>query len=306
MNRVKITADGLLQIVTGLFDKCDYTIDDKLSALDGKRMTEVLNIEYYTFKKRLQPASDYIESMEKSLQRSFCLVELTNVERLYSKDLDYVSVDGKLTLWLQSYKVKLLESFIETCNRALCGERVDVTVDKQKRSAAVFFGAVNVLSADAHSEIGESQVCEIGVSMILTQDITSYSDYAVEIGVPDDAGVAYTAVPITAMNTTSNMTAKSAPYVNAPTNTGTVNLSKVKMVNLVFYAFNEPVVDRLTNLLYADVNAPENNTTFVLRITRRDKTYTFNTVVSNISNELEQGTGHEILSVSFAVKGKRG
>ena len=284
MNRVKITADGLLQIVTGLFDKCDYTIDDKLSALDGKRMTEVLNIEYYTFKKRLQPASDYIESMEKSLQRSFCLVELTNVERLYSKDLDYVSVDGKLTLWLQSYKVKLLESFIETCNRALCGEVVSTVVNGEERAMLFSFGRPEVISSDAHSEIGDSVIIEIALGAEIAPGINSYNEYKLEFKFDDED--TFLVVPYTSWIYSYNTSQTAIPCANK-SDSGFINVTQSNNISLTLYDFNSELTKKLRDIAFycnaLGIEDAEINKEIVLRIAVSDYSWQYSMIVKSIT-----------------------
>lgn len=306
MNKMRITADTILAILQGIFTKADYTIDDDLSPYCGKTIMDVLNIEFYTFKQRLHSAEDYIASINTSLNQSYCLCSLENIERKYSKDIDNVTVYGKLTFWLQSSKIKLLESFIEECDRLLCGERINFTVDKEKRRAAVFFGNVISVSSDVHSEIGESQICEVGFTMVVSPDIIGYDDYTVELTTGSEE---YERLPVVSLNIAANMTNKAVPRINAAGSTGMINLSKVRVFNLVFYGFNGKTVNKLSEVLLgkAGNNQPsesDNNETFYLRLTRNGTQHDYETVISDISSQLENDTGYEVFSLSLAERGK--
>lgn len=301
LNKLRVTADMLLEIIKGIFNEANYQIEDELSPYNGKTVNDVLNVEYYTFKHRLHSAEDYIASINKSLNQAYCLCELTNVERQYSKDLDSLTVSGKLTFWLQSAKIKLLETFIEECDRLLCGERIELKMGEnssERRRAALFFGNVISVSSDVHSEIGESQICEVGFTMVVSPDIIGYDDYKVELKTAESA---YVALPVVSLNIAANMTNKAVPMLSNANSTGMINLSKVRVFNLVFYGFKSAVVDKLSEVL---LGKTDNNESFRLKLTRGDSSHEYETVVSDISSQLENGTTYEVFSLSLAERGK--
>lgn len=318
MEKIKVRADTLSQIIQGIFAAQDVPIaslreNDTSSLWEGKTLIEALNIEYYTFKHRPISTETIIAEMFKEkgvtntlagLSRSFCAVSLLSSERLYSKDIDHVTVDGKLQFWIQTSKIKLLEWLIEECNLQLCGERISVTISGQERKAVIFFSNPTVIDLDTSSPFGESLFCEVAVSMVITPDITSHSDYIVELATDNGGGeISFFEIPVSSMSLAKNMTSKPVPYVNVQKSTGFINLSNVKAFNLTFYGFNTPPINSLATAALNEQS--DNNKLYYLRLSRRGEQYIFNVVASDIKIQIDNGTGYEIFTVSFAIGGKQ-
>lgn len=178
--KVRITADAVLAIVRGIFEDEDvnFTVNDETApeSWKGKTVNDILNVEYYTFKHRPEASQTIIEKImqEKgyatkleALNRSFCLLSLGNIERLYSKDVDMAVLSATLEYYVQTSKVKLLEYLIEDSNIETSGLRIPVEFGDQRRKAVVFFGRPVVSDIQSSTPFGEAAIAEVEVVIII-------------------------------------------------------------------------------------------------------------------------------------------
>ena len=103
MKKIKVSADTVLSILQGIMnDEEINTVIDDPSAPEqwkNKKINEVLNVDYYTFKHRPFDTELVVrelveqggENILQSLNKSFCLLSLVSTERVYSKDNDIVT-----------------------------------------------------------------------------------------------------------------------------------------------------------------------------------------------------------------------
>lgn len=241
MKRIKMTADILLGIIQGVFSAADFVLEGE----SEKTATSALNIEFYSFKRRIKSADDYLASMEKSLNQAYCLCELLQAKRLYSKDIDHLTIDGRLTVWLQTDKIKLLEAFIEECNSMCCGEVSEVSIVDEKRSMLVELGAPQMIAAQSASEIGESATLTIAVKMELAPSLSSYNDYKIELSF--DGGETYATVPFTSWTYVYNTSQVAIPVANK-SDSGFINVSQSNSISLNLYEFNKPLTKELRKI----------------------------------------------------------
>lgn len=257
MKRIKMSADLLLELIQGVFTAADFEVDGK----KAQTATSALNIEFYAFKRRIKSADDYLASMEKSLKQAYCLCELLQVKRLYSKDIDHLTIDGRLTVWLQTEKIKLLEAFIEQCNATFCGEVCEVPVGDETRSMLVEFGAPQLMNVQSASEIGESATLAISIKMELAPSLSSYNDYKIELSF--DGGENYSTVPFTSWTYVYNTSQVPVPVANK-SDSGFVNVSQSNSISFNLYEFNKPLTNELRKIALrcnaigetAELNAP--------------------------------------------------
>ena len=144
MAKIKVSADTVLSILQGIMNHEDvnYTITDKSAPVSwqGKKVQEVLNVDYYTYRHRPMDTEIIIRDLLAqgksadslfSLNRSFCLLSLNSTERVFSKDNDIVTVSTNLEYWLQADKVKILEDLIEDMTIETTGIRIPVQIGKE-------------------------------------------------------------------------------------------------------------------------------------------------------------------------------
>ena len=122
MKKIRITADAVLAIIRGIFEDEDVniTVDDAEApeTWQGKTVSEILNVEYYTFKHRPSSTQDAIRNILAAkgetnelaaLNCAFGLLTVGEIERLFSKDIDTVVLSATLQYYIQTDKIKMLD-----------------------------------------------------------------------------------------------------------------------------------------------------------------------------------------------------
>ena len=213
MNKIRITADAVLAIVRGIFEDedVDVIIDDTDApeTWQGKKISEILNVEYFTLKLRAKSTQDTIKEILAAkgqvnelaaLNCAFCGLAVDNIERLFSKDVDTVVLQASLGYYIQTSKIKLLEYLIEDSNIAVCGLRIPVQFGKETRRAVVFFDSPNIGDIMTAAPFGEVANVDVDVAVLLYPDVASYSDYTVNIGFTDNGEYKSADVPLTSFS----------------------------------------------------------------------------------------------------------
>lgn len=318
--KVRFKADTLSTIIQTIFK--DEDIDVTVSQTDkeewlGKKLTDILNLEYYSFKKKAGSTKSVVEEMVDSnpglsvgkldvLKRSFCFVSIENLERLFSQDIDEFTVDGVLTFWIQTEKIKLLEELIENAAIETCGLRIPTKIDGKERSVMVIFG--NVKSEDIQAtEIGESCVVPLTVSLIVKPNVYSYSDYKIDFLMVKEDGVSteYVNLPIKTFSFTSAMVNRSLPRANAASTNDTINLSNTTNFAITFDGIkNNQIVEMFAkDSLSRASNLEESkkeivNKVYTMRVTRGSESYIYSVKVTQhsiIPNNTTEDEAHSLV-----------
>lgn len=308
MAKPRITADILLQIVKGVFKANDYKIEDQKSKFFDKTINEVLNVNFYTFKRRLTNKRNYIEQFKESLRTAFCLFELNpNLNITFSNKLFMATPSATMTFFIPTSKVPILDDFIGYCNSELNGESFTATISGEAKKVKLFFSAMTEVEVQKDTIIGEASICTIGVSFIISDDIASMSDYKFEIGtLTNNQDVKFYPIFPNTFGGDKTMTPKATPYVNQKGSTAQINLSNARVISLSFYGLNSPLIDEFYNMAMDDEETPiDNNKPYFLKITRRGEAKVFKTVLSSIKLNVEDNTGYENYVATFVKRGKK-
>ncbi len=317
MNKIRITADAVLAIIRGIFEDedVDVIIDDTDApeTWRGKKISEILNIEYFTFKHRAKPTQDVIKEIfaEKgqvnelaALNCAFCGLVVDSIERLFSKDVDTVVLQASLGYYIQTSKIKLLEYLIEDSNIAVCGLRIPVQFGTETRRAVVFFDRPNVSDIMTAAPFGEVANVDVDVAVLLYPDVASYSDYTVNIGFTDNGEYKSADVPLTSFSLASVMTQDAVPSITHRETVGEINLSRATSFVLVFDGFNNAFVNYLTDKSFAP-GGVDNNQPFTVKVTRGKKTYTHEMIIKDHKITVNADTSNETHTVTFTKRGKK-
>ncbi len=313
MSKVKVSANAVLEIIQGIFNDEDVNdiINDTTAPKNwkGKTIQQALNVEYYTFKHRPISTEDIInEKMKDGLtvnklyatDRSFCLLSLGGVERLFSKDVDMLILSATMEYWVQTSKIQLLEDLIDNCNLATCGLRIPVEFGEETRQAVIILSPLQVTDVQIGTVCGEMAVCEVEVNLLLYPDVVSYSDYTVTFNWIDETAKTAT-MPLTSISVVNTMTQKSVPFVNFPQNVGSINLSSSKSYVLVFDGYNNEFINFITVLSLS--NDKDNNQLFTMTIKRKETEYTQDVVIKDHQITINADTGNETHSLSLVTRG---
>lgn len=315
MNKVRITADAVLAIIRGIFEDEDVNIviDDPEApeGWNGKTVSEILNVEYYTYKHRPKSTQEAIKAIlaEKgqtneleALNCAYGLLTVETIERLFSKDVDMVVLGAKLQYYIQTEKIKLLEYLIEDSNIATSGLRIPVQFGTETRKAVVFFDRPLVSDIQTAAPFGEMANVDVDIAILLYPDVVSYSDYTVNIGFTDNGEYKSADVPLSSFSIANVMTQDAAPAIGARESVGNINLSRATSFVLVFEGYNNAFINYITQKALT-ANAADNNEPFTLSVTRAGKTYTHTVVVKDHQITTNADTGNETHTLSFVKRG---
>lgn len=316
MSKIKITADAVLDIISGIIDDEDInvTITDTsaTSSWQGKTIKEILNVEYFTFKHRPVSTEELIAEKIKNketvnqlagLNRAFCGVSLEGIERVFAKDVDTIVATANMEYWVQTSKVQLLETMIENCNISLCGLRIPVAFGNETRKAIIIFSPVIVSEIQPGTVCGEMAVCNITVNLLLYPDVVSYCDYTLKFDFEGTDGPKSEVIPVESFSYVNTMTQKSVPYVQNVGNVGNINLSSAKSFVLVCDGYNNAFVNHLSDKALSTGKDGENNQVYTMTITRADKSYTHYVVVKDHKVTVASDTGNETHTISLVTQG---
>lgn len=317
MTKIKVSADTVLTILKGIMEDADinYTITDPSAPKEwkGKTVQEVLNVDYYTFKHRpidteivveelMQQGKD-VDELE-ALKRAFCILSLNSTERVFSKTNDIVTVSASLEYWIQTEKIKLLEDMVEDIIVESTGIRIPVKIGNEERQVILAIGNLQISELQEATEFGEMAVCELEVDLMFYPKATSMSDYKVEFAVVDeDTNTSeWVEVPCSNVGLTTSMTQKSTPFANNPRNVGSINLSSVKSITLSFDGYDNKFIDKLVDFSFSQQQV-DNNQVFLIRLTRKEKSYTYSMVIKEHSITIKEEAGNETHSLTLTARG---
>ncbi len=320
MKKVEITADAILKLLKGIFEDEDvnFVISDndasESSEWRGKTVNEVLNIEYYTFKHRPSSNQTILNDIAanapnnklEALTRSFCLLSISNIERLYSKNEDMVAVDVLLEYYVQTEKVKLLEKLIECSSAGVSGLRFDFDFvggeflhhdasheGIERRKAVVFFGALTESDVLPTTPFGEMVGLEIKVSVMFYPPVYSYSDYTASFTFADEEGLKTVEdMPLKSISIAHVMTQEAVPNIENNCKVGAINLSGATSFVLVFDGYDNDFIDYLADMtLNCDIT--DNNMPINFTLKRGEKAYTHIVVIKDHKMVINADTGNE-------------
>ena len=332
MNKFRITADIALKIITDVLHNAeiDSIIESTPEAPEqwkGKKISEILNIEYYAYKNRPKPSEEIIEEQLtenreadtlQAVNRSFCVLELGGIERLFSKDKDVLTAQPTLEYIIQSDKIKLLEYWLETANMALSGvwmpievtftektEQGEILTVTETRKVLIIFSNISIREYKQSSQVGESIVAQVGVTMEFTPPVATYSDYTVTIAFTDDDGNEKAAMlPVTSIATNKTNTQKSLAQINS-CDIKTINISRATTFAFTFDGYiGNAFVDYVMDKTLKAEPIEDTNKSYYLTIKRYDKEYTHECIIQDHKITMQDNISLETHAIIFTKKYK--
>ena len=321
MVRTRFTANTLKDIVNRILsdEEINIEISDGKEEWIGKTVMQVLNTHYYTFKHKVSSNTEkmaVMQSQDDTLQedtldvtkQSYCLVTINTQQRQFSKNIDQISVEGNLEYWLQSEKVHLLEDLIESANLATCGLRIPLEINGQNKNIIIWFDSFSVSSLD-QSNLGETIIVNVGVSLLVKPMYSSYSDYKFEFLIGDT----YYELPITSFNYDNEMVQKSLPRMNRPSSTDNLNLSNVTCFTLNYNLDKNNQVakmfrsDSLKKSAIDITELPSNNKIYTMRLTvNNDEQYTYQLILKSHKGQVNNTIDDEGNTIVLVCGGNYG
>jgi len=333
MRKCTITADTVLSIVQKVFNDNEIDIITEPSfpkSWQGKSITQVLNIKYYTFKHRPESTEQIIAQKRRegvpvneleALNRAFGCLTLSTVERIFSTNNDIATCDATIDFWLQTSKIKLLEYLIEKTTVALSGVvlPVDFTFEDgtiESRNANIVLGRLNSPEFDNESQIGESVRCSLAVQMTVQPPTTMMSNYKFEFAYippefPEDGSApnwdyVMNEIPVLTFQFATTMNQKGVPVMNRPQRTGVINLGLGGTMAFTFDGLRDVnfinwLTERILNTNSVQVGPPvDNNQPIFVRITRGNIVAIHAMVITQHSITVSDDGTNEVHSLTLA------
>ena len=317
MAKIKVSADTVLSILKGIMEDDDInsTITDVSAPKEwqGKKVQDILNVDYYTFKHRPIDTEIVVEELMKqgkdvgeleALKRAFCILSLNSTERVFSKNNDIVTISASLEYWIQTEKIKLLEDMVEDIVVESTGIRIPVKIGNEERQVLLAIGNLQISELQEATEYGEMAVCELDVDLVFYPKATSMSDYKVEFLVKEEENSDgyWVKVPCSNIAFTTTMTQKSTPLANKPRNVGNINLSSVRSITLSFDGYKNKFIEKLVKFSFTQEQI-DNNQAFLLKLTRNDDSYTYSMVLKEHTVTIKEEAGNEVHGLTLTTRG---
>ena len=319
MGKVRFTADTLLSIIKQVFDDedIDEVVESEYEEWNNKKLSEILNIDYYSYKHKAPSTATLQEKIAAQnpdrtlnvldvLTRGFCLVSMVGIDRLYSKDIDQIVVDGSLEFWVQSQKAKLVEALIENANIALCGLKLPIEINGEQRKVSLFF-KLSSASMEGQTEIGESAIINVDVTLEMSPATINYGDWQVALEMDKEGGgeKEFVNIPITGIQINSTMTGKAMPKTNDPSHTKTNNLSNSVILTINFDAYSgckateQIIADTLGKGTANVKDKADNNKIYPIKLVRFGQEFVYNMKIQEHQIIIKNDTNPETHVVSF-------
>jgi len=318
INKLKITADAVLEVINNLFNRPDINsvvADPEATAeWQGKTIHDILNVEYFAFKHRPANSDAIIDKLKRkgqnvnlmlSTNRSFCSVYVTGTERQFQDDIDVVALSATMEYWVQTPKIKLLELLVENANIAANGLRLKVQIGNIARQAVIIFDEPSVADIQAAAAYGEMAVVEVSCSIIFYPAVTSYTDYSITVNYAVDGEIKTTTIPLTQFDFSSDYTARPVPYVDRPSNVGSLNLSRISTAVIAFEGWDMEFIDWLTAKALSITGVADINEGLNITINRKGIAFAHDMVIQRHEIAVQADITNETHTLSLTTKGLR-
>lgn len=346
VDKIAIKHNEMLQLLIQLINTVDFTVEDSTAPQDwqGKKATEILNCQYYSYKHRPDTVIESSKAMKgnsyfMSNPKSFCHFSIApqGVQRAYSKDSDIVTVTTDLEYWVQSNKQYLVEELIERLSVASCGQRLSVQLGDKSRRVLLTFSNVVASEIEESTALGEMLVLSISVTFIFAESIYSKGDYLLEFflldaekipmdipleifkkeGIEFEEYGKWVSVPCLSIQWQNSNTQKALPFINNVQFTSTINLSSSKVLAISFdgYMYNK-VVTLLTNSTMQgnckevfSSKAEEEidiNKNYYIRLTRGEEKYYYKCILQDHKIVIGEEPNNETHTLLFTLTAKEG
>ena len=210
-------------------------------------LAQYLDLRFYSWKNRLvdsetpvvSPYSTFeswLDSLNKSMNSSYALVELTDSEITPSQDIDSATLTGAITVIAQTNKIANLDYYVTKIRNIYSGAPQDI----QNAFGDIVKAYINIGIPLYESEpqmlpIGECVEIRINFTISYLMNALDYTTTPMKLSLD---GENWTEIPFNKIVWQNIATTQAAPKANRPDNTGflVTALSQVKTIS--FFDFN--------------------------------------------------------------------
>lgn len=285
--------------------------------VDGSRrngdLAEGLDINFYTWKERLDSKEDWIKSIDTSLNEAYALVEKVDEEVTPSQDIDSATIIGRITFFIQTNKIKNLDYYVSKLRNKYLGVPEDIQNSRGNIVKAFFmFGALFYEQEPEMTQLGEMVQVVSNFRITYLADAQTWNDTKIEISLEGDVDDKYLEMPITKASFQDIFTSNAVPTIERPDQTGFIASSLSSAKTFTFFDFNKELTKKFNELFWScsaykidgvmtgvrDVNIP-----VFIRVTNNGKTYTYKDMIDNMQKSMTNND-FNICSITTKTWGK--
>ena len=248
------------EILKNMFEENDYNINIQnidLGKMETMSAKDFLNIDFYTWRNRIVdieeknqqvPFGNWVESLNKSLNQSYCLVEIINETCQVSPDIDNGVIDCKATFVINSNKINQLEDFLAQL-RGIYKGNVQTIKNAYGKSlkAYIYVGALLPVEEPMETQLGETIICECGFSISYLLDAITYTDETLQISLDGDN---YEEIILSKDTDQLIYQGQANSKANRPDVSGQIQTSATRVKTITFYCFKTPIMSQLLDMFH--------------------------------------------------------
>lgn len=224
-------------------------------------LAQYLDLRFYSWKNRLidnenpiaSPFSafeSWIESLNKSMDSSYALVELVDSEITPSQDIDSATLTGTITIIAQTNKIANLDYYVTKIRNIYSGAPQDI----QNAFGDIVKAYINIGIPLYESEpqmlpIGEC--VEIRVNFTISYIMNAYDYTTTPIKLSLDGGINWYELPYNKLIWQNVATSQAAPKVNRPDLTGFLPTAISQIKTISFYDFDRTLTNEINKIFWA-------------------------------------------------------
>ena len=289
-----------------------------LTTLSGEvktiELAEYLNITFYAWKERVEKNAStfnaWVDSLNLSLDKGYCLVETLSSETVASPDIDSATYVAKLTFVIQADKISNLDYYLAKLRGAYAGQVQEIENSFGEKLKAYFmFGSLLYDEEVLETAYGECLIasCQFGISYLT--EALDYGSVKTEVSFN---GLTYYEFPYTKATWQNIFTGYSATKQNHPDQTGFVANAITGQATFSFYDFNKPLTNEFNNLFWRltaqKINGIQKgientNIPLFIKITVADNVYEYKYVIKDMQKVISNAD-FNISSITAITYGK--
>ncbi len=240
----------LKELVKSIFEdeNNDFSItaeDENEEITSAPSIVDYLNIEFYSYKKDLRTGdyldvydtdsiNNWVKSLNVSMNKGFASVELTNNTPMTAYDLDGGTVNGKVSIIIQTDRVANLDFYITWLRNKYVGQFEDIISNGTTYTSHIVIGVLDV-SEVYQCALGQCITATFDISISYLEKADTYQDENIEFSFDNTT---YYSVPISRLTKSIVFTGKTETRQNTPTTAGTVNSSVSSVYDLTYWLLN--------------------------------------------------------------------
>ena len=312
-------------------EKIVFVDDDSEEKTEGD-LAKYLNIKFYSWKERVEQErspevfEDWVQSLNFSLNNSYCLIERIDEEVFASQDIDSATYIAKATFLVQADKIKNLEYYVSKIRNKYLGNPQEIQNSYGDIvKAFIVFGSLLYEKEPFMTQVGECFICTANFRISYLTDALTYSDTKIEISLDGDdlynengeivdvngsaTKTKYLEMPVTKATFQNIFISSAVPTAGRPDLTGFITTSITSAKTFSFFDFNKELTNKFNDLFWTisaykingvEVSPKQVNIPVFIKITCNGKSYVYKDIIENMQKVI---TNNDFNVSSVTTKG---